>query len=80
VAAEAAVPAQAAPIRDDRWRRTTRGWEQTANWPRAVRVAPSAPPAPHPLVVAALLLLLSIGALVAFSPDTAVRRAEATKK
>ena len=47
----------------DPWRRTTRGWERVDRW-QMPRPAPAT--AIHPLVIATLQLLVSIGALVAW--------------
>jgi hypothetical protein len=61
--------------RDD-WRRTTRGWERKSNWNlHRADVDPVVhTPMPHPAAVTGLILLLSIGALVAFSPEPRGRR------
>ena len=50
------------------WRRTANGWERTSDWrfenrPIAPRIA-----AVHPLVIAGLQLLLSVGVLLALTP------------
>lgn len=51
------------------WRRTSHGWERKSNWACRTRISPVAVlPIPHPLVVAALVLLLSLAALVGLSP------------
>lgn len=68
------------PARVDRndWRRTATGWEQAGNWQPnppmvlAVTASPSAG-AMHPLVVAALELLISLAALLHFSPAGTLR-------
>lgn len=52
---------QASVSDDDSWRRTTDGWERNTNW----FVTPQRDsPAPHPLVVAAFQVLLSVFALL----------------
>ncbi len=60
---------------DNGWRRTAQGWEQRAHWrmPGHARVgAPEYAEIPivsvHPVVVALLQLLISLGALLAFEP------------
>jgi hypothetical protein len=57
------------PQTPSQWRRTTRGWERRSEWElaRTRRVTPPLA-AVHPLLPAALILLLSTAALVAFSP------------
>ena len=51
------------------WRRTRDGWQQAGSWPQPVRI-PHPLSQLHPLVVAALMLLLSVGSLLWW--DTAV--------
>ena len=49
------------------WRRTSQGWEQTNRWPSEVdSIAVSPVSRIHPTVLAALIGLLSVGALVGF--------------
>jgi len=59
------------PVGDSGWRRTAQGWRKTSGWP-ALRAAHQPYPAStrlHPLVVAALQVLVSVGALVYFTED-----------
>jgi hypothetical protein len=61
--------AQPAPTSDDVWRRTVDGWERSDHWhldePAALAiVAPQPHHAPHPALVAALMAIVSAGALV----------------
>lgn len=51
---------------DDGWRRTAAGWEHRSTWETAARSSSAGGVERlHPLVVAALLLLVGVGALVA---------------
>jgi hypothetical protein len=50
----------------DFWRRTTRGWERMDFWPR--RPSSHRVRAIHPLNIAGLQFLLSLGALLACEP------------
>ena len=54
------------------WRRTAFGWEEASRWQRDVAPAPLATPAMavHPLVIASLELLISVGVLVVASPSS----------
>jgi hypothetical protein len=49
-------------VENDRWVRTTDGWERTSQW----KWLASYEPALHPLVVATLQLLLTLIAIIAF--------------
>ena len=54
----------------DNWVRTTDGWERASNWTPSL----AAPPAVHPVVIAAGQLLFSLLALaVALPPDATLR-------
>lgn len=66
---EVESPSQRSVSSDD-WRRTSRGWERMSDWRlrRARSIARPPLTAVNPLLVAALLLLISLGALLAFSP------------
>lgn len=55
------------PETPDNWVRTTDGWERASNWTPSL----AAPPAVHPLVIAAGQLLLSLLALAAAAPPNA---------
>jgi len=59
--------ARALPPHDDNWVRTADGWEQSGNWTPSL----AAPPAVHPLVIAAGQLLVSMLALAAATPPAA---------
>ena len=61
------------------WRRTADGWENANNWRHLTSARqPQLPmrslPLPHPLTFAALQILLSVGALVAFSSNDDVEQ------
>lgn len=58
-----------APSAADDWVRTADGWERSSNWTPSL----AAPPAVHPLVIAAGQLLFSLLALAAAPPDAASR-------
>lgn len=64
--AASAAPAAA----DDGWRRTVDGWERVASWQEPV-TSPvvSAVQRIHPLVVAAMIVLVSLGVLVAYRSE-----------
>jgi hypothetical protein len=61
-----------APIVATQWRRTTAGWEKLSNL--TTRTAPASyrqsfwAAHPHPAVASLLILMLSVAALLAFSP------------
>jgi hypothetical protein len=55
------------------WRRTADGWERVSDWERPPPREPSLA-AVHPILVAALLLMLSLAALLAFPPRGNRRR------
>jgi hypothetical protein len=63
-------PVQVADV--DNWRRTVDGWEKRSEWQPSRLPPPSSPrlnlAALHPLNVAALQALLSVGALLIWSP------------
>ena len=52
------------------WRRTVSGWEEASRWHLDARPDPHLTPAMavHPLVIASLELLISVGGLVVASP------------
>jgi len=58
------------------WRRTELGWEEASRW--QIDVPPVQLPTPatavHPLVIASLELMISVGALAAVSPSSRKRR------
>ena len=58
---------RASSAEDDSWRRTAAGWERNTNW-FFTRQRDS--PAPHPLVVAAFQVLLSVFALLLWPAGT----------
>lgn len=62
--------------RSTEWRRTAQGWEDASRWQLESLPHPYPTPATavHPLVVASLELLISIGALVIASPAQSTKR------
>ena len=49
------------------WRRTSHGWQSTNNWPTNVDSTVMSPVARvHPVILASLIGLLSLGALIGF--------------
>ena len=54
---------------DESWRRTRHGWQRNTDWPQSSHGATQEPNLCHPLVVVALVLLLSVGGLIAFPAD-----------
>ena len=75
------------PVQIDQndWRRTSTGWEQTGNWqpnPLAMlaEIGIQSAGAIHPLLVAALELLVSLAALIHFSPAGTVREKKVVLK
>lgn len=58
------------------WRRTELGWEDATCWRRDTTPArfPAAAAAIHPLVIASLELMISVGALVAGTPTSLEER------
>ncbi len=57
----------------DAWRRTVQGWENTTEWEQVPIIAPEWAHlgAIHPALVAALQVLISLGALLAWAPSSA---------
>ncbi|MGE0759978.1 MAG: hypothetical protein AB7O38_23385 [Pirellulaceae bacterium] len=62
--------------RVDAWRRTVHGWEQRDERAWLEPALTSLPPAAaiHPLVVASLFVLVSVGSLLSLSPSAPCRR------
>ena len=58
-------------VENDRWVRTTDGWERTSQWKWLACYEPALPP----LVVAALQLLLTLTAFIAFCHNNPSRTA-----
>ena len=51
------------------WRRTSQGWQRTSHWPsRADRPSVTRVGRVHPLVLALLIGLISLGGLIGFGP------------
>ena len=69
VGSDLAASRCAAP-QDDSWRRTCHGWQHNTYWPQSSHGAIQEPNLCHPLVVVALVLLLSVGGLIAFPADS----------
>lgn len=65
VEADLATPSTA-PSQDNGWRRTSHGWQSNTGWPPSSPRVAQEPNLCHPLVVVALVILLSIGGLIAF--------------
>ncbi len=59
---DGSVSRETSVFENDRWVRTTDGWERTSQW----KWLASYEPALHPLVVATLQLLLTLIAIIAF--------------
>ncbi|MEQ8789105.1 MAG: hypothetical protein RIC55_22525 [Pirellulaceae bacterium] len=59
----------------DVWRRTTRGWERMSSWQAARPRSVAPPPLARisPLLPAALMLLISVAALLAFTTSPTAR-------
>ena len=74
-AALATPPAAQATTLNSPWRRTAYGWEKMTDWPQPEdSIEPKPRPCFHPGLLAAFLLLASLGALLAGDPATAVAK------
>ena len=50
----------------DEWRRTVNGWEKKTAWSRPTKLLPAATRL-HPVLLASIQILISVGSLLAFS-------------
>ncbi len=68
--AEGAEPVRQATALDSPWRRTAQGWQRNTDWPKfgAAPMPDKAVPAFHPGLLAAFILLVSLGGLLAAEP------------